>query len=98
MKKQLAMGLMLAAIGACKGRNSEHQQQRGLDISRNDPPPPEEDLASLEDTSGGTGTAMALDEGKMGKKDSDRAEGQYKMKKSEAAPAMSREQAIDDAK
>ena len=31
------------------------------------------------DESGGTGTAMALDEGKMGKKDSDRAEGQYKM-------------------
>lgn len=38
--------------------------------------PEEDDLES-----GGTGTAMALEEGKMGKKDSDRAEGQYKMTK-----------------
>ena len=32
------------------------------------------------DEVGGTGTAHALDEGKMGKKDSDRADGPYKMK------------------
>ncbi|MBA3540958.1 MAG: hypothetical protein H0T79_15205, partial [Deltaproteobacteria bacterium] len=42
--------------------------------TKDDPPPPD-------DESGGTGTAMALDEGKMGRKDSDRAEGQYRMKK-----------------
>jgi len=45
------------------------------------PPPPPEDMPDDgKDESGGTGTAMALDEGKMGKKDSERAEGQYKMK------------------
>ncbi len=36
--------------------------------------------------SGGTGTAMALDEGKMGRKDSTRAEAQYKMDPMAAAP------------
>jgi Ca-activated chloride channel family protein len=44
--------------------------------------------AQLEPTSPegtSTGTAMALDEGEMGKKDSDRAEGQYKMRKADPA-------------
>ncbi len=41
--------------------------------SMDDPPPPEEEDKpdDGEDESGGTGTAMALDEGKMGKKDGD---------------------------
>ena len=56
------------------------------------PPPPPED-----DESGGTGTALALDEGKMGKKDSGRAEGQYKMKKAED-PQAARQQAIEQAR
>jgi hypothetical protein len=55
------------------------------------PPPPEED-------SGGTGTAMALDEGKMGKKDSDRAEGQYKMQRVDEDPQLARQQAIEQAR
>ena len=58
------------------------------------PPPPEEDR----DESGGTGTAMALDEGKMGKKDSDRAEGQYRMKKEQDDPQLARQQAIEQAR
>ena len=58
------------------------------------PPPPPEDES---DESGGTGTAMALDEGKMGKKDSDRAEGQYKMKAAED-PQLARQQAIEQAR
>jgi Ca-activated chloride channel family protein len=37
---------------------------------------------------------MALDEGKMGKKDSDRAEGQYKMRRTPEDPQLSRQQAI----
>jgi len=51
-----------------------------------DPPPPEEQDKpdDGDEESGGTGTAMALEEGKMGKKDNDRAEGQYKMAR--AAP------------
>ena len=50
------------------------------------------------DESGGTGTAMALDEGKMGKKDSDRAEGQYKMQKTQDDPQLARQQAIEQAR
>lgn len=57
-----------------------------------DPPPPEpeDEDDDYGDDSGGTGTAMALDEGKMGKKDSDRAEGQYQMRRSGDAPGIDR--------
>jgi hypothetical protein len=63
---------------------SLEEQTRDLD----DPPPPEEEDKPDDgaDESGGTGTAMALEEGKMGKKDSDRAEGQYRMKKHSDSP------------
>ena len=68
--------------------------------SQEDPPPeePEETEDNGEDESGGTGTAMALDEGKMGKKDSDRAEGQYKMKNNQLDPQLARSQALEQAK
>jgi hypothetical protein len=59
------------------------------------PPPPEDQPDDGKDESGGTGQAMALDEGKMGKKDSDRAEGQYKMQKNQEDPQLARQQAID---
>jgi hypothetical protein len=63
------------------------------------PPPPEEDKPDDgKDESGGTGTAMALDEGKMGKKDSDRAEGQYKMKNENVDPQLARQQAVEQAR
>jgi len=48
--------------------------------------------------SAGAGMAMALDEGKMGKKDSDRADGQYKMAKEQVDPALARQQAIEQAR
>jgi FHA domain len=68
-------------------------------ISQEDPPPPPpEDSQDGADESGGTGTAMALDEGKMGKKDSDRAEGQYKMQKTQEQEQLARQQAIDAAR
>ena len=41
---------------------------------------------------------MALEEGKMGKKDSDRAEGQYKMQKNQEDPQLARQQAIEQAR
>ncbi len=65
-----------------------------------DPPPPEEEKEEEdgEDESGGTGTAMMLEEGKMGKKDSDRAEGQYKMKKNADQEQLARQQAIEQAR
>lgn len=68
--------------------------------AQDDPPPPEEEDKPDDgaEESGGTGTAMALDEGKMGKKDSDRAEGQYKMKKEQEDPQLARQQAIEQAR
>ena len=62
------------------------------------PPPPEDKPDNGADQSGGTGTAMQLDEGKMGKKESDRAEGQYKMKKNVDDPQLARQQAIEQAR
>jgi pSer/pThr/pTyr-binding forkhead associated (FHA) protein len=62
------------------------------------PPPPEDQPDDGKDESGGTGQAMALDEGKMGKKDSNRAEGQYKMQKTQDDPQLARQQAIDAAR
>jgi hypothetical protein len=62
-----------------------------------DPPPPEEEEED-EDESGGTGTMVTLEEGKMGKKESERAEGQYKMKKNQDDPQLARQQAIEQAR
>jgi len=65
--------------------------------ARDTPPPPEVETGS-NDESGGTGTAIALDEGKMGKKDSDRAEGQYRMARSNEDQELARAQAIEAAR
>jgi hypothetical protein len=62
-----------------------------------DPPPPEEE-DKPDDGVEESGTAMALEEGKMGKKDSDRAEGQYKMQKEHSDPEFARRQAIEQAR
>ena len=68
--------------------------------AQDDPPPPEEEdmLDDGEDESGGTGTAMVIEEGKMGKRDSDRAEGQYKMQKNQEDPQLARQQALERAR
>ena len=78
----------------------EDTSTRTNSASQDDPPPPEEEdkPEDSNDESGGTGTAMALEEGKMGKKDSDRAEGQYKMKKEQEDPQLARQQAIEQAR
>ena len=55
------------------------------------PPPDAAAPASRDDEeAGGTGTAMALDEGKMGRKDTDRPEGQHKRR--EVRPSASDQQ------
>ena len=51
-----------------------------------------------EEESGGTGTKMALDEGKMGKKESTRQSGQYAMKNNHADPQLAKQQAIEKAR
>jgi len=68
---------------ALKNMDAYSDLNEPLPGAQDDPPPPEEEDKpdDGQDESGGTGTAMALEEGKMGKKDSDRAEGQYKMRK-----------------
>ncbi|MBA3394456.1 MAG: AgmX/PglI C-terminal domain-containing protein, partial [Deltaproteobacteria bacterium] len=78
----------------------EDTSTRTNSASQDDPPPPEEEDKPDDgaEESGGTGTAMALDEGKMGKKESDRAEGQYKMKKEQENPQLARQQAIEQAR
>src|SRR5687767_3621420 len=71
-----------------------------LGTSTDDPPPPEEEDLPDDgaDETGGTGTAMTLEEGRMGKKDSDRAEGQYKMQKTQDQEQLARQQAIEAAR
>lgn len=63
------------------------------------PPPPEPETSDDDgaEESGGTGTAMALDEGKMGKKESDRATGQYKMAKTQENEQLARMAAVEKA-
>jgi len=78
----------------------EDTNARSANASQDDPPPPEEEDKpdDGEEESGGTGTAMALEEGKMGKKDSTRAEGQFKMEKTSSDPQLARQQAIEQAR
>jgi hypothetical protein len=68
--------------------------------SVDDPPPPEEEDLPDDgaDETGGTGTALAPDEGRMGRKDSDRAEGQYKMRRNQDDPQLAAQQAKERAR
>ena len=95
----LVLGL---AIGGCKGRDKSDGastvESRREYASSTAPAPEEDRPTDGEDESGGTGTAMALEEGKMGKKDSDRAEGQYKMAKEQSDDQLARQKAIEDAR
>jgi hypothetical protein len=62
------------------------------------PPEPDAGAAGRTDEAGGTGTAMLLDEGKMGRKDTEGGDHQYKMKKNLDQESLAREQAIQQAK
>jgi hypothetical protein len=68
--------------------------------SQEDPPPPEPEETEDDgaEESGGTGTAMALEEGLMGKKESDRKEGQYKMQKTQEQEQLARQAAVEAAR
>ncbi len=99
IRTSMSMVLILAAPSALAACKSDRPPDRGFAAAgsgsgRDDPPPPEEEEYDGEDESGGTGTAMALEEGRMGKKDSDRAGGQYKMKKNEGDDQLARQQAV----
>jgi FHA domain len=66
-----------------------------------EPKPPEDPNKGKEAAgqTGGTGTAMAGDSGKMGKKDSDRKSGQFAIKKEgDTAPQLAKEQRLEAAR
>ncbi len=73
MKTTLSYVLLLALVASCKGRDKGRQEQRGLDLTSNESAGAQavttEDVPMTNDESGGTGTAMALEEGKMGNKE-----------------------------
>jgi pSer/pThr/pTyr-binding forkhead associated (FHA) protein len=84
--------LSLDRIGA-DGRLSRVQSK-----PQEDPKQEEEEIDNgKEDDSGGTGTKMALTEGKMGKKESTRQSGQFAMKDNKADPQLAKQQALDRA-
>jgi hypothetical protein len=81
-------------LGGAEGRLTRVQSK-----AQEDPKEEEEDLEKENDEeSGGTGTAMALDEGKMGKEDSKRATGQFAMKNENVDPQIAKQAAIDQAR
>jgi pSer/pThr/pTyr-binding forkhead associated (FHA) protein len=97
----LLMMLPPEASGANVDHSSlEDTSTRTSSASQDDPPPPppEDKPDTGAEQSGGTGTAMALDEGKMGKKESDRATGQFKEAKNQEEPQLARQQAIEQAR
>ncbi|MCX5742311.1 MAG: hypothetical protein NT062_07430 [Proteobacteria bacterium] len=87
-----AVGITLT--GACKMK-SDHSKLDEVSAASTNAPAPDLEEKPQDEPSGGVGTSMALDEGKMGKKESERAEGQYKMMKN-ADVALARNG--DDAK
>lgn len=79
---------------------SEGRMTRVQSKAQEDPKEEEEEIEKENDEeSGGTGTAMALDEGKMGKEDSKRATGQFAMKNEGAEnPQLAKQAALDQAR
>jgi pSer/pThr/pTyr-binding forkhead associated (FHA) protein len=81
-------------LGSNEGRLTKSSSKAQEDPKQEE----DEKLDNKDDESGGTGTAMALDEGKMGKKESNRAEGQYKMKKTSDDPQLAKKNAMEQAR
>lgn len=79
-------------------RGSDGRLTRVQSKAQEDPKEEEEEETQDNQASGGTGTAMALDEGKMGKEDSSRKTGQYAMKNEGADPQLAKEAAVEQAR
>jgi Ca-activated chloride channel family protein len=107
--RKLSRVLFVAVVGLGCRDSSQLQSQRGVTLdlstlestynssaSHDDPPPPEEEDRPDDGEAGGA--ALALDEGKLGRKDSDRAEGHMRLKSNTADPALARMQAIEQAR
>ena len=79
--------------------DSREARITNIENKANEDDKPEDDKTGKDSNeSGGTGTAMALESGKMGKKDSDRAAGQYRMEKTADEPQLAKKQAIEEAR
>ena len=76
----------------------ENRLTRVQSKAQEDPKQEEELKKDTGQDSGGTGTKMALNEGKMGTKDSKRATGQFAMKNRGADDQLARQQAADNAR
>jgi hypothetical protein len=85
--------ILQAAVADHGAASDASAQQLAL---LDDPPPPDED--NPDDESGGTGTAMALDEGRMGQRDPARTPEQYKMHPLSEDQQAARAQAIEQAR
>lgn len=80
-------------MGGAEGRLTRVQSK-----AQEDPKEEEEEVEKEEDDSGGTGTAMALESGKMGKEESKRDKGQFAMKNNNKDPQLAKKDAIDNAR
>jgi pSer/pThr/pTyr-binding forkhead associated (FHA) protein len=88
-------GLLVSQLGSGEALISR------VDSKANEDDKPEEEDSSDEDSGeeeGGTGTAEALEEGKMGKKDSDRAEGRYAIQDRGMDPQLAKKKALEEAR
>ncbi len=99
MKNLKYLPIVLLAF-ACKGRDKsasydDLQAQKGLNLARaaNTEATPAADMVD-DERAGGAGSAFALEEGKMGRKDAKLEPGQYKFKPT-AAPALAQPKADD---
>ncbi len=79
-------------------RGSDGRLTRFQSKAQEDPKQEEEEETDSNEVSGGTGTAMALDEGKMGKEDSTRKAGQFAMKNEGVDPQLARADAVEQAR
>ncbi|MCG8423298.1 MAG: AgmX/PglI C-terminal domain-containing protein [Proteobacteria bacterium] len=73
----------------------ENRLTRVQSKAQEDPKQDEQLKKDSSEQSGGTGTKMALDEGKMGKKDSDRKSGRYQIQDRGVSPQLARQNARD---
>ena len=79
--------------------SNEARLTRTKSKTNEDPKTPEElEREKSDDEAGGTGTAMVMDDGKMGTKNSDRESGRYKMKQTQEKEQLSRTEAAEEAR
>jgi len=99
MRSSLVIAAFIALLSSCAAKDFESERSRASESapSAAAAEPMQEEEEDMDDAEGGTGTKMALDEGKMGR-GSGRATGQYAMKNNNADPQLAKKEAIDAAR